>query len=133
MFLWLARVFLVLDSLIFIMVGTFLFTDPKSMVSLGFENMSPVAMTAIRTWGGFFWGTGLIGLIAVSRTKWLTQGLVTLLVIGGFVVLTRLYGIAVDGIEPRQISELQDESLGPILASIGLIFVWLHRRRRLSS
>lgn len=129
MFLWIARIFLILVSLIFIMVGTFLFTDPKSMASLGFENMSPVAMTAIRTWGGFFWGTGLIGLIAASRERWLTQGLVTLFVIGSFVVLTRIYGIAVDGMEPKQLSELRDESLGPLLAGIGLIFAWLHQRR----
>ena len=130
MFLWIARIFLILDSLVFLMVGTFLFTDPKSMASLGFENMPPVAMTAIRTWGGFFWGTGLVGLIAATRAKWLTQGLVTLFIIGGLVVVTRLFGIAVDGVEPRQLSELQDESLGPILAAIGLVFVWLHRRRQ---
>lgn len=129
MYLWIARIFLALDALIFVFVGQILFREPMLMENLGIELVSPTGITAIRTWGGFFFGTGLVGLIAATRARWTVPGLFIILIIGGLVVDARIYGIWIDGAEPTQWSELQDESLGPILAIIGLIFAALHARR----
>ena len=127
MLLVIARLFLILNALIFAMVGTFLLTDPSSLQYLNIDTAS--GFTAIRTCGGMFIGIGIVRLTCAINKKWITQGLFALLIIGSMIVLTRLYGINLDGIEPRQISELRDESLGPILAIIGLLFSWLHQRR----
>ena len=129
MFLWIARVFLILDALIFAFVGQTLLTRPMLKENLGFELISPTGITAIRTWGGFFLGVGLIGLIAGCRKVWIVPGLFIVLIMGGLVVIARIAGIVIDGGEVTQWSELQDESLGPILAILGLIFAGLHRRR----
>ncbi len=129
MLLWIARIFLALDALIFVFVGQILLTQPMLMENLGFELISPTGITAIRTWGGFFLGVGAIGLIAASRKAWAVPGLFIVLIMGGLVVIARIAGIAIDGAEATQWSELQDESLGPILATLGLIFAGLHNRR----
>ncbi len=129
MLLWIARVFLVVDALIFVFVGQILFRQPILMENLGFELVSPTGVTAIRTWGGFFFGTGLIGLIAATRKNWVAPGLWIILIIGGLVVIARIAGISMDGAEPTQWSELQNESLGPALAILGLVFAALHARR----
>lgn len=129
MYLWIARVFLVLDALIFIFVGQILFREPILMENLGFKLVSPTGFTAIRTWGGFFFGTGLLALVGATRKDWVVPGLFVVLTIGGLVVIARIAGIWIDGAEPTQWSELQDESLGPILAILGLIFAALHYRR----
>jgi hypothetical protein len=122
-----ARIFLVLDALIFLLVGIFMFTGPASM-----ENLDIVALsgtTAIRTWGGLLFGVGLTGLLAACRTRWVAQGLVLMLIVGSMIVCSRLYGMAVDGIDPKQIQELSNESLGPVLAAIGLVLLWVAERR----
>jgi hypothetical protein len=126
MFLIIARLMLALDALIFVMVGTFLFADPTGLEYLNIDSAS--GLTAIRTWGGLFIGVGLVGLIASAFKKWATQGLLVLFIISTMIVLTRLYGIAIDGFEPRQLGELRDESLGPILTIVGLFFIWLSKR-----
>ena len=127
MFLIIARLLLILDAVIFMMVGSFLLADPTNLQYLNIDSAS--GTTAIRTWGGMFVGVGAVGLISALYKKWITQGLMILLIIGGMIVLTRIYGINVDGLEPRQTSELRDESLGPVLAIVGLAFCWLHQRR----
>ena len=104
-----------------------------AMTNLGMELVAPVGVTAIRTWGAFFLGTGLIGLIGAARRDWIPLGLGAVFIIGALVVTARLYGIAVDGTEEKQISELTDESLGPLLAGLGLLLVWLHKRRNRTS
>ena len=126
MFLALARIFLILDALIFSMVGTFLLTNPSGLQYLNIDSAS--GYTAIRTWGGMFIGVGIVGLVSCLDKRRIRQGLFVLLTIGSMIVLTRIYGISVDGTEPRQISELRDEILGPVLAGIGLLFFWLHQR-----
>jgi len=127
MLLAIARLCLILDALIFIMVGSFLLSDPTSLEYFNID--SAAGTTAIRTWGGMFIGVGTVGLLAALNRKWITQGLFIMLIIGGMIALTRLYGIAVDGLEPRQATELRDESLGPFLAIVGLACFWLHQRR----
>lgn len=127
MFLGVARVLLILDSLIFIMVGLFSVTDPTGRENLDIVTASGI--TAIRTWGGLLFGVGLVGLIASLAKKWIAQGLFVLFVVGGMIVLSRLYGIAIDGVEPKQLTELRDESLGPLLAATGLFFLWIRQRR----
>ena len=127
MLLGISRLFLILDALIFLMVGSFLLTDPTSLQYFNIDSAS--GTTAIRTWGGMFIGVGMVGIISALNRQWITQGLLLLLIVGSMIVLTRVYGIAVDGLEPRQASELRDESLGPILAIVGLVFFWFHQRR----
>ena len=130
MLLLIARLLLILDAAIFVVVGTFLFTGPDGLAYLNI--VSGAGMTAIRTWGGMFIGIGMVGLIAACRKAWIRPGLSILFIIGSMVVLSRLYGIVVDGVEPRQISELRDESIGPLLALIGLILCWFGQRQTFS-
>lgn len=126
MYFTLARICLVLDALIFTMVGTFLFTDPAGLQYLNIDAAS--GLTAIRIWGGMFIGIGIVGLICALSKSRIQDGLYLLLIVGSAIVATRIYGIAVDGVDPRQLSELRDESLGPVLAILGLFFIWLHQR-----
>jgi len=124
-----ARVCLLLVVLIYFMVGYYLGAEPQRLAPYGFAFPNAENITAIRTWGGFFVGTGLIGLFGVIWKKWTLPALVAVSIVSGCVVVARLTGIAVDGVEPRQLSELRDESTGFVIALIGLVFAWLGHRR----
>ena len=128
-----ARVFLALDVLIFFYVGQILWLDPQRLGVAGLEFVSPETSTAVRTWGGFFVASGLIGLVGVLSRRWTLPSLVAVSIITGCVVAARLFGISVDGVEPRQLSELRDESLGLSLALLGLLCAWFGQRGQASA
>lgn len=125
----LARFFLLLDVLIYCMVGSFLYFGPKSVGIVGLDFDTPETITAIRVYGGFFYATAIIGSFGVVSLRWTLQSLVAVSIITGCVVAARLSGIVMDGVDERQLGELRDESLGLILALCGMLCYWLHSRR----
>ena len=124
-----ARICLLLVVLIYFLVGYFLGAEPQRLEPYGFAFPNAENITAIRTWGGFFVGVGLIGSFGVISKQWTLPSLVALTIVSGSIVTARLLGIAVDGVEPRQLSELRDEGTGLAIALGGLIFAWLGQRR----
>jgi hypothetical protein len=124
-----ARICLLLVVLICFLVGYFLGAEPLRLEPHGFAFPNAENVTAIRTWGGFFVGAGLIGSFGVISKKWTLPALVALTLITGCIVTARLLGIAVDGVEPRQLSELRDEGTGLAIAFVGLILAWLGQRQ----
>ena len=124
-----ARICLLLVVLIYFLVGYFLGAQPLRLEPYGFAFPNAENVTAIRTWGGFFVATGIIGSFGVLSRQWTLPSLVALTIISGCVVTARVTGILVDGLEPRQISELTDEGTGFAIALVGLIFALLGRRR----
>lgn len=124
-----ARVCLLLVVLIYFLVGYYLGFEPRRLEPYGFAFPNAENVTAIRTWGGFFVATGLIGSFGVIWKKWTLPALVAVSIVSGCVVAARLTGIVVDGVEPRQLSELRDESTGFAIALVGLVLAWLGHRR----
>jgi len=123
-----ARVCLLLAVLIYFLVGYYLGFEPRRLEPYGLMLPNAENVTAIRTWGGFFFATGLIGCCGVFTKKWTLPALVAVSIVSGCVVIARLFGIAVDGVEPRQLSELRDETTGFAVALAGLVFAWLGHR-----
>ncbi len=124
-----ARICLLLVVLIYFLVGYFLGAEPLRLEPYGFAFPNAENVTAIRTWGGFFVAIGLIGSFGVITKKWTLPALVAVTIASGCVVEFRLLGILIDGVEPRQLSELRDESTGFAIALVGLILAWLAQRR----
>ena len=124
-----ARICLLLVVLIYFLVGYFLGAEPLRLEPYGFAFPNPENVTAIRTWGGFFVGVGLIGSFGVFSKQWTLPSLIALTIVSGSIVTARLLGMAVDGVEPRQLSELRDESTGFVIALVGLVLAWLGQRR----
>ena len=126
-----ARVCLLLVVLIYLLVGYYLGAEPLRLAKYGFTFPNAENITAIRTWGGFFVATGIIGSFGVIWKKWTLPSLLALTIVSGSVVFARVTGILVDGMEPRQLAELRDEGTGFAIALVGLVFAWLgHRRDR---
>jgi hypothetical protein len=119
-----ARICLLLVVLIYFLVGYYLGAEPRRLEPYGFAFPNAENITAIRTWGGFFVATGLIGSFGVFAKKWTLPSLVAVTIVSGCVVAARLTGMVVDGVEPRQLAELRDESTGLAIAIIGLAFAW---------
>jgi len=128
-----ARICLLLVVLIYFLVGLYLAFDPKVLQPHGFAFPNAETTTAIRTWGGLFFATGLIGTFGVISKRWTLPTLAVVTITSGCVVALRLFGMAVDGIEPRQLSELRDESTGLAIAAIGLLLAWLGQRQTSTS
>jgi len=124
-----ARVCLLLVVLIYFLVGYYLGAEPLRLAEYGFAFPNAENITAIRTWGGFFVATGIIGSFGVIWKKWTLPSLLALTIVSGSVVFARVTGILVDGMEPRQLAELRDEGTGFAIALVGLVFAWLGRRR----
>jgi hypothetical protein len=130
---WISRFFLLLVVAIYYLVGSFLVFRPQTVGIVGLDFVSPETTTAIRVWGGFFYGTAIIGTFGVLRERFTMQSLVAVTIISACVVTLRLTGIAIDGVDDRQLGELQDESLGLTLAIIGLVCAWLGGRQKAES
>ncbi len=127
---WIGRIFLLLVVGIYFLVGGFLVFSPQTVGIVGLEFTTPETTTAIRVWGGFFFATGILGSFGVMSGRWTLQSLIAVAIVSACVVTLRLIGIVVDGVDERNLSELQDESLRLLLAWLGLVFYWLGVRNR---
>ena len=131
MFQWIGRAFLLLVVGIYFTFGSFLAFSPQTVGIVGLEFVTPETTTAIRVWGGFFFATAILGSFGVLRARWTLQSLMAVAIVSACVVTLRLIGIVVDGADERNLSELQDESLGLLLAWLGLVFYWLGERKEI--
>lgn len=126
---WIGRGLLLLVVLIYFMVGSFLFFAPQTVGIEGLEFVAAETSTAIRTWGGFFFATGLIGSAGILWRQWSLPAAAAVFITSACVVFARLSGISMDGMDERQMSELRDESLGLALALGAWLSLWLAARR----
>lgn len=71
------------------------------------------SITFLRTGvGGMFASLFLASLIGLVRPRLFYPCLTFIVGVNAMIVLLRLYGLAVDGITPTNISELRDEGIG---------------------
>ena len=129
LFQWIARVLLVLVVAIYFIVGCFMAISPQTVGINGLEFTTPETTTAIRVWGGFFFATGILGSFGIVSARWTLPSLIAVAIVSACLVTMRLTGIAVDGVDERNLSELRDEGLGLLLAWLGLVFYWLGVRK----
>jgi hypothetical protein len=102
------------------------------MEGLGISLISATGITTTRTWGALFAGAGLTGLLTATRRDWVIVGLLLLVITAACILVVRVYGIWVDGIEPRQWVELRREAIGCAIGLTGLGMA-LARRRPVAS
>jgi hypothetical protein len=115
-----ARILLIVDALLFLLIGLGVAIQPEIMEGLGISLISATGITTTRTWGALFAGAGLTALLTATRRDWVIVGLLLLVIMAACILIARVYGIWVDGIEPRQWVELRREGIGCAIGLVGL-------------
>ena len=123
-----ARILLIIDALLYLLVGFGVAIQPMLMEGLGIDMITATGMTTTRTWGALFAGAGLTALLTATRRDWVIIGLLLLVITTVCILITRIYGIWVDGIEPGQWIELRREGIGCAIALTGLGLALARRR-----
>lgn len=116
-----ARILLVLDALMYTLIGVGVLLRPDSMEVFGILLTTATGLTTTRTWGALFAGIGIAGLTMSARRDWILPGLLLFVVVSTCIVIARVYGIWLDGTEARQWVELRREGIGFALAAAGLV------------
>lgn len=124
-----ARILLFINALLYLLIGLGVAIQPSLMEAIGIDLITATGVTTTRTWGALFAGAGVTALLAVTRRDWVIAGLWLLAIMGVSILITRLLGIWVDGIEPRQWVELRRETIGCALAILGLGLALAGQRR----
>ncbi|GLO69987.1 hypothetical protein MACH17_15040 [Phaeobacter inhibens] len=123
---------LLLCGLIMCLAGITGVLDP-SVIS-GTAALKPDGITSIRVdFGGFHLGLGLFALSGVFFPSFLKPGLVAVCTTLSLVVLTRLSGMSIDGINDAQITILSRELMPFALSWIGLLCLLRVRRSAVSA
>jgi len=123
-----ARILLIIDALLFLLIGLGVAVQPEIMEGLGISLVSATGITTTRTWGALFAGAGLTALLTATRRDWVIVGLLLLVIMAACILIARVYGIWVDGIEPRQWVELRREGIGCAIGLAGLGLALAKRR-----
>ncbi|MDH3513143.1 MAG: DUF4345 family protein, partial [Gammaproteobacteria bacterium] len=97
-----ARILLIIDALLYLLVGLGVAIQPQIMEGLGISLISATGITTTRTWGALFAGSGLTALLTATRRDWVIVGLLLIVITAACILVVRVYGIWIDGIEPRQ-------------------------------
>ena len=124
----LARVFLVIAAALHTAVGLSVLANPYLMEAPGVVSTSLTGVTTIRTWGALFLGAGISGLFMALFRGWVLPGLILVTTIGCTIFATRVIGLSIDGVEPRQWIELRREAVGFVSALIGLVCAMISRK-----
>ncbi len=124
-----ARILLIIDALLYSITGLSVSIQPGIMEGLGISLISATGITTTRTWGALFTGAGLTALLTATRRDWVMVGLLLITIIAACILAARIYGIWIDGIEPRQWIELRRESIGFAIALAGLGLAFAGHRR----
>jgi hypothetical protein len=121
--LWFARVVMAYALLIFAFLGQLFFFDPLAgIASFGVTLAEPHSITFIRTsLGAMFVGFAVTALYGLARPRYFLACLWFLVVMNVCIVAARLYGFAVDGITPKNMSELRNEGLSTLLFIVALL------------
>lgn len=125
-----ARIILVINALLYLLVGLAVAIQPAMMEAIGIDLVSATGVTTTRTWGALFTGAGLAALLTATRHDWVIVGLWLLAIMAVSILATRILGLWIDGIEPRQWIELRREGVGCAISLLGLGLALVASRRR---
>ena len=127
--LWFVRVVLALVTPLYTFIGYLFMTDPAgAMAGFSVELQGAIGHTTARIgYGMGFWSLALTALYGLLRPKHMFAclSLLTFMLLG--VVLTRLTGFVMDGIDDKQWSELRDEGSSFVI----FVAAWLAYPRAL--
>ncbi len=127
--LWFARLVSVYALLIFLFLTWLYVVEPLDHIA-GFgisATGAPESINFLRAGpGALFLGMTLFAAYGLARPGRLVSCLWVLVVLNACVVAVRMFGIAVDGVSPMQLSELRNEGLSWLLFVAALV---AHPRR----
>jgi Domain of unknown function (DUF4345) len=120
---WFARSVMVYALLIFGFLGQLFFFNPlEGIKSFGVTLSDPHSVTFIRTsLGAMFVGFAVTSAYGLARPAQLLACLWFLVVMNACIVAARLYGLSVDGLTPKNMSELTNEGLSWLLFVAALV------------
>ncbi|MBL8200503.1 MAG: hypothetical protein JNK40_05970 [Chromatiales bacterium] len=127
--LWFARIVMVYAVLIFAFLASLYVFEPLEHIARFGISASgvPESVNFLRAGpGALFLGMLLYAAWGLARPGQLRSCLSVVVVLNGCVVAVRLFGIAVDGVSPLQLTELRDEGLSWLLFVAALL---AHPRR----
>ncbi len=116
--LWFARIVTVYALLIFAFLTSLYVLEPLDHIARFGISASgvPESINFLRAGpGALFLGMMLYAAWGLARPDQLRRCLEVVVVLNGCVVAVRLFGIAVDGVSPLQLTELRDEGLSWLL------------------
>ena len=122
--LWFARVATIYALAIFTFLAWLYIAAPLNNIArFGISaNGVPESINFLRAGpGALFAGMAISAAYGLARPSRLLSCLWILVLFNGCVVAVRLFGIAVDGVTPLQLSELRDEGLSWLLFVAALI------------
>ena len=112
--LWFARLVTVYAVLIFTFLAYLYIAEPLDHITRFGISASgvPESINFLRAGpGAFFAGMAIVAAYGLARPARLMSCLIILVLFNASVVAVRLYGMAVDGITPMQLTELRDEGI----------------------
>jgi hypothetical protein len=116
--LWFARAVVVYGLLIFSFLAWLYLAEPLQHIArFGISaNGVPESIAFLRVGpGAMFLFLAVTALYGLLRSKMLRTSLIILVAFNACVVGARLYGIALDGVSPLQLTELRDEGMSWLL------------------
>jgi hypothetical protein len=122
--LWFARIIMAYALLIFAFLAyLYIFEPLKHIAGFGVSASGvPESINFLRAGpGALFLGMTLFAAYGLARPGRLRSCLWVLVIFNACVVAVRIFGIAVDGASPMQLSELRDEGLSWLLFVAALV------------
>jgi hypothetical protein len=122
--LWFARIIMAYALLIFAFLAyLYIFEPLKHITGFGISASGvPESINFLRAGpGALFLGMALFAAYGLARPGQLHSCLWVLVIFNACVVVVRLFGIAVDGVSPMQLSELRNEGLSWLLFVASLV------------
>ena len=122
--LWFARIIVAYALLIFTFLAyLYIFEPLEHIASFGISASAiPESINFLRAGpGALFLGMALFAAYGLARPGGLYSCLWVLVIFNGCVVAVRLFGIAVDGSSPIQLTELRNEGLSWLLFVASLV------------
>ena len=122
--LWFTRIIMIYALLIFTFLAYLYILEPLQHIA-GFGISAsgvPESINFLRAGpGALFLGMALFAAYGLARPRQLRSCLWVVVVFNACVVAVRLFGIALDGTSPMQLSELRDEGLSWLLFVAALV------------
>lgn len=121
--LWFARVVVIYAAVLFAFLAWLYLARPLQHIA-GFgisANGSPESIAFLRVGpGAMFAFLSVTAFYGLLRSQYLRVSLIVLVTFNACVVAARLFGIAVDGVSDKQLTELRDEGLSWLLFVVAL-------------
>jgi hypothetical protein len=129
--LWFARLVMLYALLIFSFLAyLYIFEPLRHIEQFGISaEAAPEAINFLRVGpGGLFLGMAITALYGLVRPSKMIMCLAFIVLFDGCIVVLRLYGIAIDGVTPVQLTELRDEGVSWLFFVAALV---AHPRKHL--